>query len=166
MPHHASATTTAMVARWASLARPRAEGEPVGHGGQLEHRAPRAGDHEVGADAALGASAAVLNHPAKAIVMLVKHLAERGEVLPAGSDVMTGGNTEAIPVAAGDSITARVQDMGAHRSRLQVTLPSPSSTDASPSTSFFMRRMYLLLSHPQCPNSTQFDDDAGWVSGT
>lgn len=61
---------------------------------------------------ALGASAAVLNHPAKAIVMLVKHLADRGEVLPAGSYVMTGGITEAIPVAAGDCITARFQDMG------------------------------------------------------
>lgn len=61
---------------------------------------------------ALGASAAVLNHPAKAIVMLVKHLADRGEVLPAGSFVMTGGITEAIPVTAGDSITARFQDMG------------------------------------------------------
>ncbi|WP_439639687.1 2-oxo-3-hexenedioate decarboxylase [Nevskia sp.] len=61
---------------------------------------------------ALGASAAVLNHPAKAIVMLVKHLADRGELLPAGSYVMTGGITEAIPVTAGDSITARFQDMG------------------------------------------------------
>jgi 2-oxo-3-hexenedioate decarboxylase len=61
---------------------------------------------------ALAASAAVLNHPANAIIMLVKHLAERGEVLPAGSYVMTGGITEAIPVSAGDSIVARFQDMG------------------------------------------------------
>lgn len=61
---------------------------------------------------ALAASAAVLNHPANAIVMLVKHLADRGEVLPAGSYVMTGGITEAIPVSAGDSIVARFQDMG------------------------------------------------------
>ena len=61
---------------------------------------------------ALGASAAVLNHPANAIVMLVKHLAGRGESLPAGSYVMTGGITEAIPVAAGDSIVARFQEMG------------------------------------------------------
>lgn len=61
---------------------------------------------------ALGASAAVLNHPANAIVMLVKHLADRGEVLPAGSYVMTGGITEAIAVQAGDCITARFQDMG------------------------------------------------------
>lgn len=61
---------------------------------------------------ALGASAAVLNHPANAIVMLVAHLAKRGETLPAGSFVMTGGITEAIPVAAGDNIVARFQDMG------------------------------------------------------
>lgn len=61
---------------------------------------------------ALGASAAVLNHPANAIVMLVKYLAERGESLAAGSYVMTGGITEAIPVAAGDNITARFQDLG------------------------------------------------------
>lgn len=62
--------------------------------------------------AALGASAAVLNHPAKAIVMLVQHLAARGESLPAGSYVMTGGITEAIPVQRGDNIVARFQDMG------------------------------------------------------
>jgi 2-oxo-3-hexenedioate decarboxylase len=61
---------------------------------------------------ALGASAAVLNQPAEAVVMLVRHLAARGEELPAGSFVMTGGITEAIPVAAGDSIVARFQDMG------------------------------------------------------
>ena len=61
---------------------------------------------------ALGASAAVLNHPANAVVMLVRHLADRGEGLPAGSFVMTGGITEAIPVAAGDNIVARFQDMG------------------------------------------------------
>lgn len=61
---------------------------------------------------AVGASAAVLNHPANAIVMLVDFLAERGEVLPAGSFVMTGGITEAIAVQAGDTIVARYQDMG------------------------------------------------------
>jgi 2-oxo-3-hexenedioate decarboxylase len=61
---------------------------------------------------ALGASAAVLNHPANAIVMLVRHLAARDEILPAGSFVMTGGITEAIPVSKGDNIVARFQDMG------------------------------------------------------
>lgn len=61
---------------------------------------------------ALAASAAVLNHPANAIIMLVEHLAARGQTLPAGSFVMTGGITEAIPVASGDNITARFQNMG------------------------------------------------------
>lgn len=61
---------------------------------------------------ALGASAAVLNHPAKAIAMLVKHLADRGQSLPAGAFVMTGGITEAIPVSRGDNVVARFQDMG------------------------------------------------------
>lgn len=61
---------------------------------------------------ALGASAAVLNHPAKAIVMLVEHLAARDQALPAGSFVMTGGITEAIPVLRGDNVVARFQDMG------------------------------------------------------
>lgn len=61
---------------------------------------------------ALGAGAAVLGHPALAIVMLTRHLAARGQALPAGSFVMTGGITEAIPVARGDNIIARYQDMG------------------------------------------------------
>jgi len=61
---------------------------------------------------AMGASAAVLNHPAQAIVMLVKHLSNRGQTLPAGSYVMTGGITEAIAVQRGDNIVARFQDMG------------------------------------------------------
>lgn len=61
---------------------------------------------------ALGASAAVLNHPANAIIMLADHLAARGESLPAGSYIMTGGITEAIPVSRGDNVVARFQDMG------------------------------------------------------
>jgi len=61
---------------------------------------------------ATGASAAVLNHPANAILMLLDHLADRDEELAAGSFVMTGGITEAIPVKEGDSIVARFQDMG------------------------------------------------------
>jgi 2-oxo-3-hexenedioate decarboxylase len=60
----------------------------------------------------LGASAAVMGHPAEAIAMLVNHLAARGEELPAGSFVMSGGITEAIPVQAGDHITARFQELG------------------------------------------------------
>ncbi|TXT37028.1 MAG: 4-oxalocrotonate decarboxylase, partial [Comamonadaceae bacterium] len=60
----------------------------------------------------LGASAAVLGHPAEAIAMLVNILAEQGEVLPSGSFVMSGGITEAIPVKPGDSIVARFQELG------------------------------------------------------
>ncbi|MGH8751580.1 MAG: 2-oxo-3-hexenedioate decarboxylase, partial [Burkholderiales bacterium] len=62
--------------------------------------------------AALGAGAAVLGHPAAAIAMLANTLAQRGEQIPAGSFIMTGGITEAIPVAAGNVITVRFQDLG------------------------------------------------------
>lgn len=61
---------------------------------------------------ATGASAAVLGHPAEAIAMLVNILAEQGEVLPAGSFVMSGGITEAIAVKPGDSVVARFQELG------------------------------------------------------
>jgi len=44
--------------------------------------------------------------------MLVNILGELGEELPAGSFVMSGGITEAIPVKPGDSIVARFQDLG------------------------------------------------------
>ncbi|MFG1374306.1 2-oxo-3-hexenedioate decarboxylase [Xanthobacter oligotrophicus] len=59
-----------------------------------------------------GASAAVLGHPAEAIAMLVNILAELGEILPAGSFVMSGGITEAIAVKPGDHMSARFQDLG------------------------------------------------------
>ena len=68
---------------------------------------------------ALGARAAVLGHPAEAVRMLVTHLAQRGQSLKAGSFVMTGGITEAIPVAAGDTVLARFQDMGSVSFRMQ-----------------------------------------------
>lgn len=61
---------------------------------------------------ALGASAAVLSHPANAIAMLVNLLFELGETLPAGSFVMSGGITEAIPVKPGDNLIARFQELG------------------------------------------------------
>jgi 2-oxo-3-hexenedioate decarboxylase len=61
---------------------------------------------------AMGASAAVLGHPAQAIAMLVNILAEQGQSLPAGSFVMSGGITEAVAVKPGDCITARFQDLG------------------------------------------------------
>jgi 2-oxo-3-hexenedioate decarboxylase len=61
---------------------------------------------------ALGAGAAVLGHPAAAVAMLVNHLGERGQVLPAGSLVLSGGVTEAIAVKAGDHVNLRIQGLG------------------------------------------------------
>ncbi len=65
-----------------------------------------------GVPVALGAGAAVLGHPAAAVAMLVNHLGRRGQSLPAGSLVLSGGATEAVSVQAGDHVTLRVQGMG------------------------------------------------------
>ena len=62
--------------------------------------------------ATMAASAAVLGHPADAVALLVKVMHEIGESLPAGSIVLSGGITEALPVKAGDSVTARFQELG------------------------------------------------------
>jgi 2-oxo-3-hexenedioate decarboxylase len=61
---------------------------------------------------AMGASGAVLGHPAEAIAMLVNILAEMDEHLPAGSFVMSGGITEAVAVKPGDNVVARFQELG------------------------------------------------------
>jgi 2-oxo-3-hexenedioate decarboxylase len=65
-----------------------------------------------GEPVALGAGAAVLGHPAAAVAMLVNHLGRRGQSLPPGSLVLSGGITEAVAVQAGDNVTLRIQDMG------------------------------------------------------
>jgi 2-oxo-3-hexenedioate decarboxylase len=65
-----------------------------------------------GEPVSFGAGAAVLGHPALAIAMLANHLAERGEEIPAGSLILSGGITEAVAVQAGDSVCLRVQGMG------------------------------------------------------
>ncbi len=92
-------------ARYVTGGRPRAAAE-------LDLRTVGVVLEKNGEIVALGAGAAVLNHPAAAVAMLVQHLARRDCPLPAGSYVMTGGITEAIPVARGDVILARYQDMG------------------------------------------------------
>ena len=61
---------------------------------------------------AMAAGAAVLGHPAEAIAQLANHLAARGEEIPSGAYIMSGGATEAIPVKAGDAIQVRFQDLG------------------------------------------------------
>ena len=65
-----------------------------------------------GEPVALGAGAAVLGHPAAAIAMLANHLGARGQEIPAGSLILSGGITEAVAVAAGDNVCLRVQGMG------------------------------------------------------
>lgn len=59
----------------------------------------------------LGAGAAVLDHPAASVAMLAEMLAERGESIPAGSFIMTGGVTAAVLVEKGDSIVVRYQGL-------------------------------------------------------
>ncbi|HEX2891745.1 2-oxo-3-hexenedioate decarboxylase [Vineibacter terrae] len=62
---------------------------------------------------AMAAGAAVLGHPLAAVAMMANHLGVRGQHIPAGSFVMTGGVTEAVAVEPGDTINARFQDLGA-----------------------------------------------------
>jgi 2-oxo-3-hexenedioate decarboxylase len=61
---------------------------------------------------ATAAGAAVLDHPLNALALLLEHLDAADEQLPAGSLVLTGGITEAIPVERGDSVVAHFQHMG------------------------------------------------------
>ena len=60
----------------------------------------------------VGAGAAVLGHPASSVAMLANLLAERGEHIPAGTFIMTGGITAAIAVEPGDNISVRYQGLG------------------------------------------------------
>jgi 2-oxo-3-hexenedioate decarboxylase len=65
-----------------------------------------------GQPVAFGAAAAVLGHPATAIAMLANHLGAKGQEIPAGTLILSGGITEAVAVAAGDHVTLKVQGMG------------------------------------------------------
>jgi 2-oxo-3-hexenedioate decarboxylase len=65
-----------------------------------------------GAIVAMAAGAAVMGHPAAAVAALANHLGARGQEIPAGSFIMTGGVTEAVSVQAGDSVNVRFQDLG------------------------------------------------------
>ncbi|WP_066093578.1 2-oxo-3-hexenedioate decarboxylase [Xanthomonas massiliensis] len=67
----------------------------------------------------VGAGAAVLGNPARAVAMLVNMLGARGQALPAGSLVLAGAVTAAIPVAAGDSVLVRADGLGTVGFRLR-----------------------------------------------
>lgn len=60
----------------------------------------------------LGAGAAVLGHPAKSVALLANMLGERGQTIPAGSLILTGGITAAVTVNAGDAVRVRYQGLG------------------------------------------------------
>lgn len=60
----------------------------------------------------VGAGAAVLGHPASSVALLVNMMAERGEELPAGSLVLSGGITAAVQVERGDNVQVHFQDLG------------------------------------------------------
>jgi 2-oxo-3-hexenedioate decarboxylase len=60
----------------------------------------------------LGAGAAVLGHPAAAVAMLANHLGRRGQEIPAGCVILSGGVTEAVAVEAGDHVNLRIQGLG------------------------------------------------------
>lgn len=65
-----------------------------------------------GVPVAIGAGAAVLGHPAAAVAMLANHLAARSAHIPAGTMILSGGVTEAIPVNTGDRVNLKIQSMG------------------------------------------------------
>jgi 2-oxo-3-hexenedioate decarboxylase len=58
------------------------------------------------------AGAAVLGHPAAAVAWFVRKLASRGEQLPAGSLVLAGALTAAIPISPGDEVRVTVDRVG------------------------------------------------------
>lgn len=66
---------------------------------------------------AIGAGAAVLGHPAAAIAALANHLGARGEEIPAGTMILSGGVTEAVAVMPGDHVSLRVQALGSVSAR-------------------------------------------------
>ena len=61
---------------------------------------------------ATAAGAAVMEHPAAAMAWFVRKLHSRGRTLAAGSVVLAGSWTEAIPVAPGDIIHAEFDRIG------------------------------------------------------
>lgn len=61
-------------------------------------------------DTATGA--AVQGHPAEALALAANALAARGEEIPAGSVVLTGGLTDAVPLRAGGTVTAEFTNLG------------------------------------------------------
>jgi 2-oxo-3-hexenedioate decarboxylase len=56
--------------------------------------------------------AAILGHPLHAIVRLSEHLARHGRTLPAGSLILAGALTDAVPLVKGSRYTTRMEQLG------------------------------------------------------
>lgn len=65
-----------------------------------------------GVQVATAAGAAILGHPAGAVAVLANWLGARGLALEPGWLVMSGGMTDAVPLAAGHSVTATFAYLG------------------------------------------------------
>jgi 2-oxo-3-hexenedioate decarboxylase len=65
-----------------------------------------------GETVAIAAGAAVLGHPAAAVAALANHLGARGQEIPAGAVILSGGVTEAVAVTPGDHVAVHVQHLG------------------------------------------------------
>jgi 2-keto-4-pentenoate hydratase len=61
---------------------------------------------------ATASGAAALGHPASAVAWLVRSLSTESEGLRAGDVVLSGGLTAAVPLAAGDVVTATADRLG------------------------------------------------------
>lgn len=73
-----------------------------------------------GRPAQFGSSAAILGHPLRSLLALVRLLDEAGEgSLPAGSVVLAGGATAAVPIQAGDWVRAAFAELGTVEFRVE-----------------------------------------------
>jgi len=61
---------------------------------------------------ATATGAAVQGHPAEALALAANALADRGLAIPAGALVLTGGLTDAVPLAAGAVVSAEFTTLG------------------------------------------------------
>lgn len=66
-----------------------------------------------------GTGSAVLGNPLEAIVFLANELGKKGEIVPVGVPIMTGGMTSAVPIIADDLIEVEYSTLG--KIRVKVT---------------------------------------------
>jgi 2-keto-4-pentenoate hydratase len=71
--------------------------------------------HKNGVEAARGTGANVLGSPANALAWMANRLAERGHGIKAGAIVLAGSLTPLVPCAAGDTLEAVFDQLGAIR---------------------------------------------------